>query len=305
MSRFTKIAKRAGNVLIFVVIAWLLISGTVFNMAKFVFPHINAWKHSNAAPANQPVEDFDDPNRNPFQPSPFFGREEDDLVHRYVTCDNAASLRLVYKWLRIPHKGDLADRCMSFDEIVPLVQRELPKLHAYIDDTNREVDAQWQKAKAEIQAVANQPDHHAAAEKLLSMLCDGEGYSMTTSVYQWTLFRDATPAGVRKAIEELYFMDYVGYGGVFTMGHGSGPDTQEVFDEYYYKSQMENGPGNRHPNRKEGEYLLDYYGLVGNRSALASRLIESLYEANRMLDNIGGLPIGFRDGSTGTVCIFR
>ncbi len=267
--------------------------------------------HGESASAPQSVQVApthqanNDPNRNPFQPSKMFNGDYPG-AHAYATCNDGVSLRLMDKWLRIPHDGTLADKCLSFDEAVPLVQRELPRLKASIDDNNRQVDAKWAALRVKIRAVANQSNPLSAANQLLDMECGAKGSSrpelMDGSFYQWTLFLDANPVTVRAAAAQIYALDYNGYGDKLPFRSNTGVDEEKVYDDYTYDAAMKNGPTN-HINPSEGNYWLKVYGQTGTPEA--TRLIEAYYEANRVLSNADNMPGGFSNGNAGYVCQFR
>lgn len=275
MYRFAKLKPSRFTVITVVVIALCVAALVVLD--PILHKHPPVWDANR--PSSEVVQDVRSGSDHVDYPQP-----NDPNGHAFIRCDaRGASLRLVYKWLEMDGRG-IADKCMAFEDIVDLVKQELPGLHESIDRHNAQVDAEWRVVQQRIRQVAAK-DPKIAVHELLAMRC-GEPL-MSNTVRRWTLFKDASPLGVRIAIGQIYKIDRDGYSDDLTK-YGD-----HQYDTHYYEQQIASGPFDALYDYK----WLDVYGDY--HDAYVSTVIEGYYEAARLESEEFDLPQGLSRGTGG------
>jgi len=215
--------------------------------------------------------------------------KEGDKRKWYVACPDGASSRLLAKWLRMEHSVSDPDVCVPFADVVKLVARELPRLHAYIDEYNRQSKAEWDAYRGEILGITQKgPD--VAAPELLGMLCGDARVDnpVEHSVRQWTPFRTANPLDVWLVIKRIQILDEYGYATEVVKTDPQYGDVEYRDDEWFYQVAIK-----REPVIIGGGYF-PYYGDIGE--VPTQYLIESAYEGMRALGADYNLPTTIYDG---------
>lgn len=214
----------------------------------------------------------------------------------YMECPDGASLRLMYKWLEVPHEGTLPDSCMSFNDAVNLVGQNLPKIKASIDANNAKIEADWQAFQSRIDTVMQQPPN-AAVRVLLDLRCNDKSVdTLVETKLRWTPFLGTTPEEVRAAIDRIIMIDDEGYGITINVGHNDGSTTEEPYDEYWYQSTTNEAP--MYVN-EQGAYdqLPDseLYGSYGSKPY--HTMLQSFYDGMRVrATDADGMPVYYESG---------
>jgi len=214
----------------------------------------------------------------------------------YLKCPDGASLRLMYKWLRVPHEGTLPDRCMSLDEAVGLVGHELPKLKASINTANAKIEADWAAFQVRVDNIMRL-NPNVAVRQLLDIRCNDKSVdALNVAALQWTPFLGTTPDAVRAAIDRIKKVDDEGYGVELNVGRNDGTSARAVYDSYWYERTIEGGPNYED---EKGFYKTlsrsEIYGDYGSKPYQS--LAKAFYDGMRLrATDLQGLPIEYVSG---------
>lgn len=215
--------------------------------------------------------------------------QEGDTNKWYVSCPDGVSSRLMVKWLRVEHDISDPDVCLPFNDVVDMVKRELPRLHAEIDNTNHVFAEEWSAFKKEVQDITDNAPN-VAAPMLFDVLCNGKEMEskITHPNLQWTLFRSAHPLEVWLAVKRIQRLDEYGYETKIDEVKGHDGEVEYRDDEWYYQVAMDHGPF------VGGGGVYPHYGEVGGANTLY--VVESSYESMRALSDNYKLPTTIYDG---------
>ncbi len=215
----------------------------------------------------------------------------------YLKCPDGASMRLMFKWLQVPHEATLPDSCMTLADATTLVGQKLPGIKAFIDKTNAKIQSDWESFQTEIDKTMQLPPN-VAVRTLLNLQCHDKSVdALENAKRRWTPFLGTTPAEVRAAVDRIATIDNEGYG-VTTINamDNDGKTTKEVYDSYWYERTTKEAP--MYEDKEKGYTQLpdsEIYGSYGNMPY--DTLLQSFYNGMRVrATDAAGMPYYYESG---------
>lgn len=219
-----------------------------------------------------------------------------DSQQDYMECPDGASVRLMYKWLEVPHEGTLPDGCMSLSDAVMLVGQKLPGIKASIDANNDKIEADWEAFQKRVDTVMQEPPN-TAVRTLLDLQCNDTSVdTLADANLHWTPFLGTTPEEVRAAVDRIIMIDDEGFGITINVGHHDGSTTKEPYDEHWYQSTTEAAPMYED---EQGYYKQlpnsELYGSYGSKPY--DTLLQSFYSGMRVrATDAADMPVYYETG---------